>query len=457
MQIPRIVLAGTQSGVGKTTLAVGLMAALKRRGYQIQPYKVGPDYIDPGFHTLATGRRSRNLDNFFLGEEGLLRLFLQTGQKADLAIIEGVMGLFDGKGRTGESSTAQVAKIVKAPVILIIDGQKMAQSAAAMAYGYKNFDRELLVSGVIINNLASENHYQLIKYPLETKAGVKVLGYLPAQSELKLPERHLGLVPIAESEELGVYLEQLVSAIEQHIDLEQLMEIAIHAPELDLPAPTNNHNLLLPKQQFSVKIGVAYDQAFNFYYQYNLELLKEMGAVLKTFSPIKDRKLPDVDGLYLGGGFPESFLVQLATNNWLKKDIARAIKAGLPTYAECGGLLYLCQELSDLNGNCFSMVGVVPARAVMTSRLQGMGYVRVEAIRDNILFQQGNVARGHQFHYSRLDGLADDRPAYRLERGRGEGVRTGGYVRGNLLASYVHLHFGSNPFLAQRFIEQCSR
>lgn len=449
MPIPRIVIAGTQSGVGKTTMTVGLMAALKRRNYQIQPYKVGPDYIDPGFHTLVTGNQSRNLDSFFLGEEGLTRLFLKTSEQADLSIIEGVMGLFDGKGKRGESSTARIAKILCSPIILIIDGRKLAQSAAAIAYGYKNLDPELEVKGVIINNIASESHYQMIKYAIEERVGLKVLGYLPRQQELRLPERHLGLVPITESGDLRTYLDKLVMLIESYLDLEEIIKIANQISGLNLIDPPDKL-----KKKYQVKLGVAYDQAFNFYYRYNLDLFQEMGATIKTFSPLEDVKLPEVDGLYLGGGFPESYLEQLSANDSMKDSLREAIKSGLPTYAECGGLMYLCREIHDFSGNRFSMVGAVPACAMMTEKLQGFGYLKVQSLKDNALFFEGQEARGHEFHYSKLVDF-DENFAYRLFGGKGQEGRTAGYCHQNILASYVHLHFGSNPHVVERFLTQC--
>lgn len=455
MKRPRILIAGTQSGVGKTTITVGLMKALTKRKYNIQPYKVGPDYIDPGFHTLVTANRSRNLDSFFLGEEALLRLFFLTSKRATLSIIEGVMGLFDGKGKEGESSTARIAKILNTPVILIIDGKKLAQSAAAIAYGYKNLDRDLQLKGVIINNIASQGHYQMIKYSIEEKVGIKVFGYLPRQKELNLPERHLGLVPITESKDLGHYLDKLVAEIEEYVDLDEIIKIADDSTELEISSPKGISNLSKEKK-FTVKLGVAYDRAFNFYYQYNLDLLKELGAVIKTFSPLKDKSLPDIDGLYLGGGFPESFLEQLAANKSLKEHIIQAIRSGLPTYAECGGLMYLCNQITDLSGKSFSMVGAVPARAIMTEKLQGMGYVKAQGLKDNILLKKGEEVKGHEFRYSKLVDLDDKRFAYRLFGGKGEDGRFAGYLQDNLLASYVHLHFGSNPLVAQRFLERCS-
>ncbi|GAB6137038.1 cobyrinate a,c-diamide synthase [Halanaerobaculum tunisiense] len=450
---PRVVIAGTQSGVGKTTLTIGLMAALDKQGYDVQPYKVGPDYIDPGFHTLVTGNQSRNLDSFFLGAEGVKESFLNAADQSDISIIEGVMGLFDGKKGTDEAgSTAHIAKILQAPVILVMDVKKMARSAGALAYGYQNFDPDLNIAGVILNNVGSKGHYEMIKKPLEEEVGVEVLGYLPYQKDLELPERHLGLVPTAETKELDDFVGQLVELITEYIDLEQLVSISQDGSVLEV----KEKKMFGATKDYNLTLGVAYDQAFNFYYQDNLDLLTSRGVKLKYFSPLEDNKLPEVDGLYIGGGFPESFLQQLASNQSMKQDIYQQIKDGLPTYAECGGLMYLTKEIIDNEDKSFPMVGVVPAQIKMTDNLQAMGYVEAKAITDNILLQQGAEVRGHEFHYSKLINLADNNNySYYLYGGKGKDGRSEGVISDNLLASYVHLHFGSQPRLIDRFLENC--
>ena len=380
----RVVIAGTESGVGKTTLSIGLMAVLTKHGYDVQPYKVGPDYIDPGFHTLVTSNQAWNLDSCFLGAEGCKEIFQYSAPGSDIAVIEGVMGLFDGKNdKPDQGSTAHIAKTLDAPVVLVMDVKKMARSAAAVAYGYKNFDSDLNLAGVILNNIGSEGHYQLVKDSL-AEVGVEVLGYLPHQSDLELPERHLGLVPTTESKELDDFIAQLVALIEENINLEQLL--ALSQPQSAVE--TAEQTMFTTEQDYDLTLGVAYDQAFNFYYQANLELLASRGVSLKYFSPLTDNKLPEVDGLYIGGGFPESFLSQLASNQSLQEDIYEQVIAGLPTYAECGGLMYLSEQVIDSQGNSFPMVGLISGQVEMTDSLQAMGYVEAEVVKDNILFKR---------------------------------------------------------------------
>jgi cobyrinic acid a,c-diamide synthase len=449
----RVVIAGTSSGVGKTTISIGLMAALTERGYDVQPYKVGPDYIDPGFHSLVTGNQSRNLDSFFLTEPGIKETFNHSFGESDLAIVEGVMGLFDGKkGTTENGSTAEIAKILGAPVVLVIDAQKMARSAAAVAYGYKNFDGDLNLAGVILNNLGSQSHYQLIKNAFEAELDVEVLGYLPRQKELELPERHLGLVPTSESEELEQFSNKLSNLITEHINLDKLISLADDVAPLENP----DAQIFSGDRQSDITLGVAYDEAFNFYYQDNLDLLASRGVNLEYFSPVTDDRLPEVDGLYLGGGFPESFLADLAANKSMQESIQQAVADGLPTYAECGGLMYLTEQITDDQQTSFPMVGVIPVQIEMTTSLVDMGYVTAEANCDNLLLEAGQEVKGHQFHYSKLVNIDDNlEQAYQLFGGRGSDGRFAGIVTDNLLASYLHLHFASQPQVVDRFLKHC--
>ncbi len=450
----RIIIAGTQSGAGKTTIAIGLMAALTDAGYEVQPFKVGPDYIDPGFHTKVTGNISRNLDSYFMDKNGVREIFCRQAQKADISIIEGVMGLFDGKGKKGIGSTAEIAKILKAPVILVINAKKMAQSGAALAYGFKNFDNDLNVKGVILNKIGSESHYQLVKSSIEENLNIKVAGYLPHNPELELPERHLGLVPAAESEGLTDFIEILKKDIKKHINLDQLMNLARENAQSESFA--FNKNIFEQKEKFNVNIGIARDAAFNFYYQDSLDLLKALGGNLIPFSPISDKQLPDVDGIFIGGGFPESFLKELAANKSIKKDIYNFIDKGLPVYAECGGLMYLTENIYDQDDQKYPMVGMIPGDIVLENTLQAMGYVEVEAVADNILFNKGQKAKGHQFHYSRLTNLENTNYSYQVSKGRNpEKDNLAGFKYKNLLASFIHLHFGSNPRLVHNFLKSC--
>ncbi|SJZ37283.1 cobyrinate a,c-diamide synthase [Selenihalanaerobacter shriftii] len=454
MTQPRILIAGTQSGVGKTTLTIGLMAAMKKKGYKVQPYKVGPDYIDPGFHTIATGRVSRNLDSWMIPEERLIEIFLRNSQGADLSIIEGVMGLFDGhRKEEGKGSSADVAKILSTPVILVIDAKKLAQSGAALAYGYQNYNSDLNLIGVILNRVGSASHYQMIKEPIE-ELGISVLGYIPNQQQLELPERHLGLVPTAETPLLDDYIDELAEVILKYLDLNQLYELATETNDLEL----GEENLFIDqKSKTDIKLAVARDEAFNFYYEDNLELLESRGVKIEYFSPVNDERLPEnIDGLYIGGGFPESFLEELSNNHSMRENIKKMIELGIPTYAECGGLMYLTEKIINFDGKEYEMVKVIPGVTAMQDRLQAMGYVKANVEVDNILLSKGQDIRGHEFHHSKLSDLPKDyEAAYTLTGGKGADGRLEGYVEDDLLATYLHLHFANNPRVVDNFIQKC--
>ncbi|KFD40465.1 cobyrinic acid a,c-diamide synthase, partial [Peptococcaceae bacterium SCADC1_2_3] len=348
---PRVVIAGVQSGVGKTTIATGLMAAMAEKGYRVQGFKAGPDYIDPGYHTAATGNVSRNLDCWMLPEACLKELFLRAAKGTDLAVIEGVMGLYDGySGRTEAGSTARLAKLLDAPVILVVDANGMARSAAALVLGYKNFDPALNLSGVIFNHVGSEKHYQTLSEAVAEKTGLKTLGYLPKNAALKMPERHLGLLPADEREELTAHLNKLAQAMAEFLNLEEILSVAKSAPPLDYP----EQSIFPAGQQKKVRIAVARDAAFNFYYQDALDLLAAWGAELVYFSPLVDSSLPqNIQGVYLGGGFPEMFLEPLARNYSMVESIRRAHKKNMPIYAECGGLMYLSEGIIDFAGSFY--------------------------------------------------------------------------------------------------------
>ncbi|ADQ15606.1 cobyrinate a,c-diamide synthase [Halanaerobium hydrogeniformans] len=459
----RLLIAGSRSGVGKTTISLGIMRALKNRGLNVQPFKVGPDYIDPGFHTIMCENNSYNLDSYFLGRKGVKEIFLKKSAEADISIIEGVMGLYDGKGADSVSSSAEIAKILETPVVLVIDAGKLAQSAAAVVYGYKNYDSELNLKGVIINNISSKRHYKLLKEAVEAeKVGVEVLGYLPRNIEIELPERHLGLVPAGESSGVIDYGEKLSSLIEEYIDLERIKLLASSAKNLTLAElkkqniTTVNSDMSFISDDFKnrvleneIKIGVAYDQAFNFYYQSNLDMLKAAGAEIIYFSPITDKSLVEVDFLYLGGGFPESFLEELSANSAFKKDLLSKVNSGLPLYAECGGLMYLCSSIKNFNGKSYAMTSILPLEVEMEDSLQEMGYREIESISDNILFKKGEKARGHVFHYSKISGPINEQELnYQYKASKG------GYsVNDNVLASYLHLHFASNPKIVENILQ----
>jgi len=447
---PRIIVAGTQSGVGKTTLTLGLLLVLKKKGFVVQPYKVGPDYIDSEFHTQITGLACRNLDSFLLRRDVLLELFERQAKKADFSLIEGVMGLFDGlKTNSQHGSTSHLSKILNCPVILILDVGKMSTSAAAMALGYKNFDRRLNLAGFILNKVGNLSHYQMTKQAIETKTGLPVLGYLPKDKILTLPERHLGLTPVEEIN-LSQYYQHLSTLIEKSIDVDAIIMIGKEAKELPAFKKTifQGH-----KTEPIVNIAVAYDKSFHFYYQDNLDILEHFGAKLIFFSPLKSEKLPDdIDGIYIGGGFPELFASDLTKNKTLRKDIKIKSQNGMPIYAECGGLMYLMDRLVDFEGREFKMVGVFSGVVKMDTKIRQMGYGKIKSLSDNILCKKDMRTKGHNFHWSYVEKMPKDVSfAFEIER-KGEKFKDG-FLKNNTLASYIHLHFCSSPLLPRYFIK----
>jgi len=451
LKFPRLVIAGTQSGVGKTQGALGVMAVFARQ-LQVQPYKVGPDYIDPAYHTWITGRKSRNLDGWLLKDEVLLHLFRKNAAGAHLAIIEGVMGLFDGAG-SGEDrgSTAQVAKILRAPVILVLDGSGMSTSSAAMVKGYQEFDRQLNLAGVILNRVSGEKHYQLLKEAIETHTGVKVFGYLPKEAGIELPSRHLGLVPSGEIASLREKLEKLADLMSRTVEVEKLLSFAATWPE-GVPGSEYCPVGLYPPK--SVPLAIAYDEAFNFYYWDNLELLEELGARLEFFSPRRDKQLPQgVGGLLLGGGFPEVFAQELQDNGEMRRKVRQALQAGLPYAAECGGLMYLLEKLSDLEGQEYQMVGWLQGVCRMTRRLQRFGYAELALQQESVYGVPPQQVRVHEFHHSLVESTEQQIfQLTKLRQGRPEQQWECGYRKGSGVAGYAHLHYYANPALAANFL-----
>ncbi len=442
---PRVVIAGTNSGVGKTTIVTGLLAYFHSKGYQVQPFKVGPDYIDPGFHAKAAGRDSYNLDTWMTPADRLVPTFSSLSDGADISIIEGVMGLYDG-GANGVSSTADIAKKLHAPVILVLDCKSVGYSIAATALGFREYDKDVHIAGVILNRLGSDRHEAMVREVME-KIHMPVIGAFHRDDDLKTPERHLGLTPVTEIE-----TQQLIShmgeAAGKWVDTEALLSIARNAPALDVPEETNLG------EKRNVRIGVARDEAFSFYYPASLEALERRGATLVDFSPLKDKEIPDVDGLIFGGGFPEMFLHELENNASMKASIQKAAKDGMPIYAECGGLMYLCEKIQGFDGETYDMVGLVPGTCVMKKKLQRVGYVTGTALRDSIIAKQGDTLKGHEFHFSTLE-CGDDFPwAYTLQGTRQKTGHIEGYAKDNVLASYLHLSFDGNPYAADYFMRK---
>ncbi|WP_134684023.1 cobyrinate a,c-diamide synthase [Brevibacillus migulae] len=446
----RIVVAGTGSGSGKTTVTIGLMAALKQRGLAVQGFKCGPDYIDPTYHTAVTGRASRNLDSWMLSHETVKEIYQRGSRGADIAIIEGVMGFYDGKEATSDKgSTAEISILTDSPVLLVLNCQSMARSAAAIVRGFQLFNPAVRIVGVFANKVGSVGHYRIVKEAVEQECGIPVIGYLERVAEIEIPERHLGLVPSVERGELQPLFDRLAEAIGKNTDLEQLLELAQAEP---LPI---EEKLFAPQPAAPrVRIAIARDAAFHFYYPENIELLEAHGAECLFFSPLAGETVPaDADGLYIGGGFPEEFAAQLAANEPVKVSIREAIRSGLPTLAECGGFMYLTEQLVTTTGEAYPMVGLIPGTVTMQNKLAALGYREVRGYEGNFLLDEGEEARGHEFHYSTFQAKETFTPAYETKGLRG--VKAEGYLSGNLVAGYTHLHFASNPGMVHRWLDRC--
>jgi len=440
--IPGLLIAAPSSGSGKTSLTLGLMAALRRQGRIVAPFKIGPDYIDPGHHAAVCGRPSNNLDSWFCTQEQLRTTFAAGCDGAAVAIVEGVMGLFDGvSGGDEEGSSAQVAKWLGLPVLLLVDARSQARSFAALVKGFCEFDPQLQIAGVIANRVGSERHAELLRQAVESTPGSPpLLGCLPRQDDIALPERHLGLVT---AEDLaGDHGAKLADWVESHLDLKLLQNLAASSVE-------PHKRTVPPAGKKTLRIGIARDRAFCFYYPENLRLLELAGAELVAFSPLADDCVPDaVDGLYLGGGYPELHAEQLAKNTALRKQLAELAAAGMPIYAECGGFMFLCEAIDDL-----PMCAVFPAQTKMLPRRRALGYRQVEVLADSHLGPAGTQIRGHEFHYSEVEMPENIARCYRLSRRGGVELGVEGYRIHNVLGSYVHLHFASNPQVAENMVK----
>jgi len=463
--LPRLLLAAPMSGSGKTTITAGLIAALSARGLAVAPFKCGPDYIDPSYHALAAGRPCANLDAWLAPPERLPGLLARRGAGADIALIEGVMGLFDGyAGDDDTGSSAHIARLTGTPVVIVLDVRAMARTAAALVAGLRDFDPQVRVVGVILNRAGSPRHAAMVRAAIEGDAGLPVLGALLRDEAIALPERHLGLVPTAEAGRWQPWLAEVRARVEAGVDLEALLALARAAPPLDLPASALPAAAPEPPATPDPGddrpiIAVSRDEAFSFLYDDNLDLLRDAGADIAFFSPLRDAALPAGTGaLYLCGGFPELYAAQLSANSAMRAAIRAAAARGLPIYAECGGLMYLTETLIDAAGQAHPMVGLLPGRSVMTPRLT-LGYRTVRANGASWLWQSGETVRGHEFHYS----VWEDRPAdlpwlYTcLPDALRPDARPEGACAGNILASYVHIHWLAAPHLAERFIVAARR
>lgn len=447
----RIVIAGTGSGVGKTTLTIGLMSALRKSGLIVQGFKCGPDYIDPSYHTAVTNRVSRNLDSWMLSKEIVLDIFTHGSQGADISIMEGVMGFFDGKNpETNEGSTAEISMITESPVLLVVNCASMARSAAAIVKGFQMFADGPNIIGVIANRVGSEGHFKLVKRAIEQECQIPVIGYLKRELDIEIPERHLGLIPSIERGELDPFFDKLGELVLETVDIEQLLI-------LSQASPLNKNetaSLFKNKKEKSIKIAVAKDAAFNFYYPENLEILQSYGAEIVYFSPLADEPVPtDIDGLYIGGGFPEEFARELSQNQRVKASIKEAIEQGLPTLAECGGFMYLTESIETTQKAIYEMVGIISGEVKMQSKRAALGYREISGRKGNILIGEHQKARGHEFHYSTFHTEADIQYAYETKGMRG--TKLEGYLKHNLVAGYTHFHFASCPDMVENWINYC--
>lgn len=445
------VIAGPASGVGKTTVTLAIMAALRNRGLAVQPFKCGPDFIDGGHHSRVCGRKSRNLDGWMLSADANRQIFSRAATQADICVVEGVMGLFDGAdGKSDTGSTAEIAKWLGLPVILVVDASAMARSAAALLHGFETFDPAVKVVGAIFNKVGGAGHYRLLKDALESSAGAVPLGYLPSDDRIRIPERYLGLVTAGEDLIPASMVSLLGQLAEATIDVDNLLECASVSA---LPTQTLPRDVRPMTPYHSIRVGLARDKAFCFYYEDNLDSLRKAGAQIVEFSALEDATLPEtLDALYFGGGYPELFAKQLSANAQMLASVKQAAQEGLPIYAECGGLMYLAKEIVTKDGISFPMTGVLPLRVQMTDKLVNFGYNEVLFTHDCLLGPAGQNVRGHSFHCSQIIEAGSLERVYKTRNSLTGREEPEGFSSGNVLASYIHLHFLSSPGLADAFV-----
>jgi cobyrinic acid a,c-diamide synthase len=456
--VPRVVIAGARSGVGKTSISIGLAGALGQRGLRVQPFKTGPDFLDPTYLTIAAGRCCYNLDGWMMGEEYVRALFGKVSSGASLSLIEGAMGLFDGADPAScEGSSAQAAILLQAPVLLVADAHGMSRSLAALVKGYAEFEPGLRLAGVILNRVGSLRHATWIAESIKASGLPPVLGAIPEGALPPLSSRHLGLVSADEDTLPSATVERLVDAVEKHLDVAKIIEVASAAGACPMGrwSEESTHTR-------GVRIGLARDKAFHFYYHDNLEALSQRGAEVIEFSPLEDDRLPEkLDALYLGGGYPEVHAEGLAANQPMLQAVRDFAQSGKPIYAECGGLMYLTSGIETIDGEHQELAGVIPVRTRMLQKRKALGYVEVSLLADSFFGARGSRVRGHEFHYSELSGDGSQPmpgwgKAYELKRRRMEGIEREGFIRGRVLATYVHAHFASRPGAADSFVRLCA-
>ncbi len=455
--IPRVILAALRGGAGKTFLSVGLIAALRKRGLDLGVFKKGPDYIDAGWLGLAAGGLCYNLDAYLFNVEVLLGSFLKRSCRKDAAIVEGNRGLFDGVDAAGSYSTAELAKILKAPVVLIVDATKVTRTAAAQVLGCRLLDPALELKAVILNRVAGARHERILREAIEGATSIPVIGSVNKLSLINFPQRHFGLLPLHEHPQALEFVEEAAAVAERSVDLDRLLEIAASAEDFPFGAAADLSDCRRHPSSAGLRIGILKDSAFQFYYPENLEALESEGAQLVEISALAPAELPELDGLYIGGGFPETHAEALATNSIFKKSLLEAVENGLPVYGECGGFIYLSHSLR-IDEKVYPMVGVFPVDTVLHRKPQGLGYIHVEVTGPNPFFEVGAVLTGHEFHYSHVAGIEETRSAFafRVLRGYGmDGLRDGICVR-NALGTYVHLHALGEPAWAEAFMAKAS-
>ena len=452
--IPRIVVGAAQGRSGKTTFTLGLLRALYNRGYKMQPFKKGPDYIDPSWMTFASGGvECRNLDAFMMDKEQIKSTFIKHSLNKDISIIEGAMGLFDGLDVEGSNSTAEIANMLEAPIILVVNCQRITRSVAALINGITGFDKRLKFGGVVLNNVARARHQNIMTGAIEKYCDIEILGAIPKSSDIEIPDRHLGLIPAGEMESLQKRVDKLGSLIGDNVNIERILEIAKNAKPLE--AELKSSPIVIEDKK--CRIGVLRDRAFSFYYPENIEALAEAGAEIVYIDSMKDQHLPDIAGMYIGGGFPEVMAEEISANKTLMAEVKAKAEKGMPIYAECGGLMYLCRNIINNDRN-YSMVGLFDCDVQMEKKPQGHGYAIQEALADQVFFEEGEEILGHEFHNSRIVNLADDvKFAYKTKRGKG--IRDGydGLCYKNVLACYHHLHAASVEDWAVNFVKLANK
>jgi cobyrinic acid a,c-diamide synthase len=445
-KLPRIVVSAPKGRSGKTIVSIGLCSIFKYRGLVVQSFKKGPDYIDPSWLSIASGRPCRNLDFEIMPQNIMLKLFFSAVADSDLIVVEGAMGLYDSNNSDGRGSTAYLARLIQAPILLVVDSERMTRSVAALVSGFRMFESGTNIAGVILNNISGLRHEKKLKDAIERYCDIPIVGYIKRDERLTIAQRHLGIVPRVEVSDYEALLEGIRALVEPNLDVKTIINIANSAGKIQ--------NVRMSKtvsKHHSVTIGVVRDSVFSFYYPENLEALENSGARLIFIDSLHDTKLPKLNGLYIGGGFPELFLHELEENSGLRKDIAFSIKEGLPVYAECAGLMYLCRSIR-WKGKRYEMVGEIPADVDMCERPQGHGYVIAEVCAKNPFFPVGEILHGHEFHHSRLINVENLNFVYRLQRGSGIIGNMDAISFKNVLATYTHLHTLGSPRWAESFV-----